>query len=133
MEEQTPVQKKVPVLIRAVAVILFLQSLLALGIATYATFFLGIQDIPTGARIVLILIMLAVLAISFVICRALYKGRNWSRVLNIVFGCVGVVFGLKSMILDGAASPWNIAMFAINVAITAYLWFNRDVRAAFIR
>ena len=67
-------------------------------------------------------------ALDFFVGRGLWKGRNWARVVAIIFSALGVLNGLYSLI---HFSIFGLVMLAIQVLIVWYLAFSQEVKAAF--
>jgi hypothetical protein len=123
------VQKKVPTLVRVIAVIQFIAAVLGVALAFVLVFAYKAPMLGTGL-IAFIVIMALLTLLTFIISRALYRGKNWSRVLFIVFGCLGIVSGVWNIIDKNVSVAITISL-VINIAITGYLWFNKKVRQAF--
>ena len=73
-----------------------------------------------------IFIVLAVL--YFFMGMGLWKGQNWARIVAIIFAVLGVISGLLSVFSGNYGSIVSLVIAAV---IGYYLWFNKEVKAAF--
>lgn len=62
------------------------------------------------------------------IARGLWKGQNWARIVTIIFGFLGSISGLVSMMQGNWGSLLGLAF---NLAIALYLLLNDEVKLAF--
>lgn len=80
-----------------------------------------------------ILIVLAVLLIGasildYFIARGLRRGKNWTRILLLIFSALGIVGGLVSLFKGNFI---NIIGIVISGAIGYYLYFVKEVKEFF--
>ena len=75
----------------------------------------------------IVLVGLAVL--SFFVGMGLWKGRNWSRIVAIIFAVLLALLSIVGMVQGQIAS--NIVGLVINLAVGGYLLFSSDVKTAF--
>jgi len=68
----------------------------------------------------LVLIILSV--VDYFIARGLWKGRNWARIVVIIFAVIGFI---------GALSSLDVFSMLLTGVVGGYLWFNKEARAAF--
>jgi len=93
-------------------------------------------SIPTlaflgSAVFIVIGIFLLLLGIlNFFIGRGLWKGRNWARILVIIFSILGILMALMSLIFSGAVANFIFSVI-INGLIGGYLLFSPKVKNAF--
>jgi uncharacterized membrane protein HdeD (DUF308 family) len=85
--------------------------------------FIGILMLIGG----IILIGLSVL--SFFVARGLWKGKNWARIVSIIFAGIGVIFSIIAMTQGNILN--NLFNLAINLVIGGYLLFSSSVKKAF--
>jgi len=88
----------------------------ALGILASLGYFAGIIFIGLGV-------------FGFFVARGLWKGKNWSRIVAIIFASLGTLTAALSMIQGEIVS--NIFGLVINFAIGGYLLFSSKVKEAF--
>lgn len=75
----------------------------------------------------IIVILLAVL--SFFIARGLWKGKQWARIIVIIFAILGFISAIISLLkLDFSV----IGSLVINGLIGGYLLFSENVKKAFV-
>lgn len=60
--------------------------------------------------------------------RGLWKGKNWARILTIVFGSIGIIVSLISI---ATGNFMNLINLIVEGAIVGYLLFNKKVKEAF--
>lgn len=129
-----PTGVKVIAILEYVYAVLFLLSALAVFIYTYfVNWSLIYQGMYAGmsAEVLIALtgiILLIFAAFSFVIGRGLWKGRNWARILEIVFSIIGVS---SSFILVVNGALWGFGELIVDGIIVSYLLFNRNVKSFF--
>jgi hypothetical protein len=71
------------------------------------------------------IMLLGMAVLSFFMARGLWRGKNWARIVQIVFCCFGILTGLISLSLA------SIVPLAVNGAIAGYLIFNKEVKKVF--
>ncbi len=66
--------------------------------------------------------------IEFFIGRGIWKGKNWARIIVIVFSAIGILFSLF-----GAFARNTIAIIGliVNIAIGGYLLLSKEAKSAF--
>ena len=96
--------------------------------ATIARQVSGLGIIGGAVFVLFGLILLALAVLSFFIGRGLWHGKNWARILAIIFGCLGVLSALGN-ISKGQTS--NYLSLIINIVVVLYLWLAKEVKAAF--
>lgn len=136
---------KTPGLVKALAIIGYIITafLLITGIMSFIAIS-NVQDHPLKPQIDaataqigvsintlfisfgIILIALAVL--GFFISRGLLKRQQWARILTIV---ITILWGLSFLLNTIQGAMYAVIPSAINIAIAAYLIFNKRVKAAF--
>lgn len=135
-----PVKKEIPVLVKIIAVLYYIGAVL--GIIFGLLFLIGagmissiIEQIPllialgTSLFIVGGILMIGLGILGFFIGRGLWKGRNWARIVVIIFSILGLLGGI-SMLFTG--SYFNgIINILIEGFIAGYLLFSKDVKSAF--
>jgi|SRR3989344_149147 len=90
-----------------------------------------IGALGAGLFIVGGIIMIVFGILGFFIGRGLWKGRNWARIVAIIFACLGILIAIISMIQGSIIS--NIFSLVINGIIGGYLLFSSKVKEAFAR
>jgi uncharacterized protein YacL len=80
----------------------------------------------TGTIIYILIFGVAIL--EFFVAKDLWKGRNWARIMMIIFSVIGILIGVFSFI----KYPFD-AVFTLltNGLIAGYLIFSRKTREAF--
>jgi uncharacterized membrane protein HdeD (DUF308 family) len=66
--------------------------------------------------------------LGILVSRALWKGKNWARILLIVISIIGVISNIMEIIKGNFSS---IISFAINIVIVWYLLGNKKVQKYF--
>lgn len=62
--------------------------------------------------------------VDFFVAKGLSNGKNWARILVMVFCAFGIISGVTSL-----SSSWFSMI--VNLAIGLYLYLNKEVKAAF--
>jgi hypothetical protein len=127
--------KKMPKLVKVISVLYYIGA--ALGLIFGILFIAGagiidliLEQMPEIAALgagvfVLIGILLIVLSVvDFFVARGLWHGRNWARIVVMVFCVLGILTGLTNIV-----SNWfNIL---VDLAIGLYFYLNKEVKKAF--
>ena len=140
----------VPGFVKFIAVLYYIGAGLifffGLGLTIFGISSLGVNsNIPEslallGAFISLIgpfiliigIVLLGLAVLYFFVGRGLWKGKNWARVLVIIFSFLGILGIIIALALGSVESAINGSFGAvINAVIGFYLIFNRRVREAF--
>jgi hypothetical protein len=79
----------------------------------------SIGSIISAALIVVGILMMVWGVFYYFLARGLWKGKNWARLVQLVFSALAVLGGLFSL-------PSGIVGLAINAAIIWYLGFNEE-------
>lgn len=125
MEQKT----KVPKLVRAIAILNYIGASVG-PLAIGALFFIGGEiSIIAGMFAIPILIFSA---LSFSIGRGLYRAKNWARILSIILGIGSLFWGIALISRDGLSVSMSINT-VLNLLITGYLLFNKEVKAVFAK
>jgi|SRR3989344_5716486 len=66
--------------------------------------------------------------ISIILATGLWKGKNWARIVTLIFTILSII-GILSSILQGKFS--NLISLTIEILIVYYLLFNKDVKTFF--
>jgi len=133
-------EKIIPTGVKIIAVLNYIGAgLLALfgllAIVGGGMFASVINEIPLlgvlggGIFIVVGIILIALAVLLFFIGRGLWKGKNWARIVEIIFAILGVIMAIVGMFSTGIAS--NIVSLVFNGLIGGYLLFNTKVKEAF--
>lgn len=92
----------------------------------------GVDALPSGAGATIAIgigvLFLGIAVLSFFIGRGLWNGRNWARILAIVFSAIWAILDVMS-VANGQFS--SIITLAVNALIGGYLLFSEEVKAAF--
>lgn len=135
--------KDVPVGVKVLSILEYIGAgiLLLYAILTPVAnpLMLAFAALGKAMLIFLEVIMLGLAVLEFFIARGLWRAQNWARILLIIFSCIGVVFGIISLI--GAIGSKNlgaslliaqgVGIILIDGLIAAYLLFSSEVKAAF--
>ncbi len=132
--------KEVPVGVKIISVLYYIWAVLfaILGILfIVGAGFIGTiaQSIPllalfgAGLFIVLAIILILFAILFFFIGRGLWKARQWSRILVIIFSILGILSAIMGMIQGKIVS--NIFGLIISALIGGYLLFSKSVKEAF--
>lgn len=134
--------KEIPTLVKVLAILSYIGAGLCLltipililwgGLISSALGVFGSVFSALGASIVVwgVIMLLVGAVLSFFIGRGLWKGKNWARILEIVFSALAILSGLYNMI-TGSASFMGIVNVLISGAIGGYLLFNKEAKAYF--
>lgn len=119
---------KIPTGVRVIALLNYISSIL--GILSLLFMFLILKGpMMIIAGIFTVPIIIGSL-LTFLIGRGLYRAKNWARVLLIVLGIISLILSLLSV---GKGGVGVIVGIVINILITGYLLFNKNVKAAFVK
>jgi len=88
--------------------------------------FLG--TLATGLFIVCSVIAIGFGVLSFFVGRGLWKGRNWARIVAIVFTFLGVLSAIFSIPVDIVSGIFSLL---VNLVIALYLLLSSSVKKAF--
>ena len=66
--------------------------------------------------------------IIIILATGLWKGKNWARIVTLIFTILSII-GILSSILQGKFS--NLISLTIEILIVYYLLFNKDVKTFF--
>ena len=75
----------------------------------------------------IILIILGVL--GFFIGRGLWKGKNWIRIVAIIFSCLGIIMAI--FLIAGGSIFNGIFNLLVQGLVSGYLMFDSSVKEAF--
>ena len=89
----------------------------------------GLGSILGGALIVVGIIMIGMAVLSFFVARGLWKGKNWARIVAIIFAVLGLIGAIMGIVQGSISS--NIVSLIVNGVIGGYLLFSKGVKAAF--
>ena len=82
----------------------------------------------SGFFVVVGIIFIGLGALSIFVGRGLWKGKNWARIIAIIFSVLGILSGLYSVVNGIYSSLFGLL---INLLIVGYLMFNSSVKSAF--
>lgn len=132
---------KIPTGVKIISIVYYITSVL--GLLMGLLFFIGagfigvlLEQVPTlqvigsGLFVVIGIIIIALSILGFFIGRGLWKGKNWARILAIIFTIIGIVLIISSMI-NGGGITGGIIQLGISAVIGGYLWFSQEVKKAF--
>lgn len=75
------------------------------------------------------LFLLALAILEFFVARGLWKGQNWSRILQIIFCGLSLLSGLSLLIIGNIFNGISVLFFCL--LIGGYLLFNQNVKNFF--
>lgn len=122
-----------PVIVRIIALLYYVGFALGiigfLGILILGASKFSFLGTFASLGVILMGIILILSFVCFIIGRGLYRGKNWARILQIVFNILTVV----NLLFNFSAKSNLITMVALllNIIIIAYLLFNKKVKEAF--
>ena len=132
--------KNVPTGVKIISVLYYISAVL--GIIFGLLFFVGagaigsiasqipiIEALGSGLFIVGGIIMLVLGILGFFIGRGLWKGRNWARIVAIIFSVMGVLMAIFLMIQGSIFN--GIFNLIVSGFIGGYLLFSPSVKEAF--
>lgn len=140
--------KEIPVGVKIIAVLYYIGAVL--GVIFGILFLVGAGLIGTvasqipiiglfgsGLFVVAGIILIGLGVLGFFMGRGLWKGKNWARILAIIFAGLGVIMAIVAMFttqigvnITGQIAS-QIVNLAINLVIGGYLLFSKKVKAAF--
>jgi glucan phosphoethanolaminetransferase (alkaline phosphatase superfamily) len=140
-KEDRKEEKKVPLGVKIISVVVYVSSALLLFDAL-AYIFYGItgeglsSDVTIGrAALFMAAVIFIVLAVfAFFVARGLWKGRNWTRIVTIVLSVFEVVIIIVTFFYGGLGTldiVLNSLSLVVNGLIGGYLAFNKNVKKAF--
>ena len=132
--------KFVPIRVKIIAVLYYISATLGLIFGLLFIVSAGLvnsitNQIPilglfgTGLFIIGAIIIIVLGILSFFIGRGLWKGRNWARILVVIFSFISVLIAIVSMIQGNILS--NIITLVISLVIGGYLLFSNNVKETF--
>jgi hypothetical protein len=132
--------KSVPTLVKVISVLYYIGA--AFSVLFAVLLFVGagsigalLSEVPllgsigAGFFIVLGIIFIALAVLDFFIARGLWKGKNWARIVAVIFAVLGVLMAIFGMV--GGAIGSNLFSLIINGLIGYYLLFTKQVKEAF--
>jgi hypothetical protein len=124
---------EVPTGVKVIAVLYYIGAVLTIlgGIMMFigSGFLATIVPFLSGFAIAGGVLMLALGVLGFFIGRGLWNGRNWARIVALIFAVIGLVGAIMGMV--GGAIGSNIFGLIINGLIGWYLGLNANVKQAF--
>ena len=88
----------------------------------------ALSILGTGFFVFLGILLVGIGVLYFFIARGLWKGKNWARIVVIIFSSLGVLNGLYSLV---HFSIFGLIGLAVNAFIVYYLGFSQEGKAAF--
>ena len=140
-------EKKAPIGVKILSILYFVGAFASLVLAILliiagalggTTLFRAAGNIPgydliagflTVFAIVAGVIILVLGVLEFFIGRGLWKGRNWARIVAIIFSVLGILGSINSFLTEQYTSGG--AILAVNLLIFTYLIFSRKVKGFF--
>lgn len=131
---------EVPTLIKVLAVLEYIGSGFTIlsGLALiFGGFFVttiisliipSLSQFATFSAILLAIIVIAFGILGIFVGRGLWMGKNWARILAIIFGSIGIIVSLISI---ATGNLMDIITLLIEGAIVGYLLFSKKVKEAF--
>ncbi len=143
--ENTPSEKIIPTGVKIFSVLYYIGAVS--GIIAGIFFFVGaglmdsliLNQFPFlsafgfGSMLFVVggVLMLILGVLNFFIGRGLWKGKNWARILLIIFSLLGILISIFIMIQGSLMS--GILSLLINGLIGSYFLFNTKVKEAFAK
>lgn len=87
----------------------------------------AISNLPT-LMITFGILFLIVGIINIFIARGLWKGKNWARIITLIFSSLGIVMGLLNLFMGNFIS---LVGLIINGIVAWYLGFNKNIKNYF--
>lgn len=138
--KQSGVEGVVPVLVKAIAILEFIFSVLMIFIGvifiTGASFASQLADslgnstyVGAGVLVVLGIVFILLGIVGLFVGRGLWKGQGWARIFVLVFSFLGVFAGIGG--LTNGAFAMGIFYLVLYGLLIAYFMFNERVKRAF--
>ena len=132
-------QKEIPLGVKIIAVLNYIGG--GVGILggiffIIAAFAFGLSQIPflgslgTFVFIAAGIIVMGMGVLSIFIGRGLWKGKNWARVVTIIFSIMGVLMVIIYIVMGGGILT-NIVTLLYSAVVGGYLLFSKKVKLAF--
>lgn len=103
-----------------------------LGVSLQGGFIGGISGFFGGLMIAMLILNLVLAGLVFLVGWKLWKGRNWAKILTIIFALLGILSGVTGLTQTGdLLKPIIILLFS--VAIGGYLIFSQEAKSYFLR
>ena len=135
-------EKQVPTLVKVIAILDYIGAGLCLitipilllwgGLISSALGAFGSVFSAFGSTIVIFGVVMLIIGalLSFFIGRGLWKGKNWARILSVIFSILAIITIISSM-ATGTFSFMGVVNLLVNGAIGGYLLFSKEVKKAF--
>lgn len=132
-------KKEVPTGVKIISVLYYIGAAVCvlLGIALIAGggLFGSMLDEVLGGFLGGIIIVVGIFAIAlgvlnFFVAKGLWKGKNWARIVVIIFSILGAVSAINSLFRAGNMVG-DLFSLAIDVVIGGYLLLNEEVKKVF--
>tara|TARA_Y100000310_G_C20257429_1_gene612020 strand:- start:191 stop:592 length:402 start_codon:yes stop_codon:yes gene_type:complete len=130
--------KQVPMGVKVISILYYIGTAFLLVFGLLAIFGAGFITslLPTmvdftigpGLFVFVGLVLVAFAVLSYFIARGLWHGKNWARIIVIVFAAFGLLNAFTTL-SQGLAG--GISSIVINLLIGGYLAFDKNVRKAF--
>lgn len=139
-----PTQKagitSVPVLVKVISVLYYIGAVSGLisgvlfiaGAGLVSSLFSTIPflgSLGSGLFIVVGIVFLALGVFGFFIARGLWKGKNWTRVIVIIFSALGALWAIFFIVQGSIIN--GVINLLVNGFIGGYLLFSKNVKEAF--
>ena len=124
LQNQIP-PKTTPALVKVISILYYVSmgSLVIIAIGSFFVF----EELNLAILISSVLIFLA--ALSFFIARGLWKGKNWARILVIIFAILNFIIGIMFLVkMDISNGITNLLPGGL---IAGYLLFSTKVKEFF--
>lgn len=82
----------------------------------------GVSALIGAGAVVMGIVLIALGVLYYFIAKGLGDGKNWARIVTLVFSALGFI---------GSIWPISIVGLIINGVIIWYLWFNKEAVAYF--
>ncbi|MDD5700302.1 MAG: hypothetical protein PHH00_03905 [Candidatus Nanoarchaeia archaeon] len=140
-EEPKREDRKIPLGVKVISVIVYIGSALLLFDALVYVFY-GItgeslsSEVSASKAVLFIAsaIFVALAVLAFFVARGLWKGKNWARIVVVVFSILEIVMIIAAFFygnLTASDNVLNLLSLVANGLIGGYLIFNKNAKKVF--
>jgi uncharacterized membrane protein (DUF2068 family) len=130
-------KKEVPGGVKAISVLYYISAVLGVifgllflfGAGAIANLVPGIGMLGGGIFAIIGLVIIGLSVLGFFIGKGLWNGKNWARIIAIVFSAIGVVVAIISMFQGNVTG--NLITLALNGLVGGYLLISEKVKKVF--
>jgi hypothetical protein len=125
--------KKIPTGVKVLSIIHYIGAGLYALIALMTIVGMGmitlILPMLAGFGFLITILLIGLAVLSFFIAKGLGKGKNWARILVIIFSGLGIILGIIQMI--GGDIFNSILTIIVEGIVGGYLLLNKQVKGYF--